>query len=101
MLIMVLALFALAALKNVTLRSTINSQEITEATACAEEQIERFLTQGYDLASSGNGACPDSKYLWTADVTPEGSIDGLKKIVINVEWSEKTITLQTLLGNNE
>ncbi len=98
MLIMVIALFALSALKNATLRSTISAQRVTEATACAEQRIEKIINQGYSSAASGSGNCPDGQYTWMATVDNEGTVDDLKKIEVDVEWSGGTVSLKTLLS---
>ncbi len=98
MLIMVIALFALSALKNQSLKSTIAAQRVTEATACAEQRIEELINQGYSSITSGNGNCPDSRYTWTARVDDEETVDDLKIIEVDVEWSGGIITLKTLLS---
>ncbi len=93
MLIMVIALFALSALKNQSLKSTIAAQRITEATACAEHVIEEYIQQGYNLAVSDSGNCIGNAMTW--DATVSSNIDNLvlKKITVQVE----NVTLKTLL----
>ncbi len=101
MLIMVIALFALSALKNQSLKSTITAQRVTEATACAEQRIEEIINQGYSSITDGttNGVCPDGQFDWEAEISNEGSVDNLKKIQVQVEWSGGSISMQTLLSD--
>lgn len=101
MLIMVIALFALSALKNSTLRSTISAQRVTESTACAEERIETLIDQGYSKIPNGTniGTCPDDRFQWETTVSDVDSVDKMKRIQVLVEWSSGSVSLQTLLGD--
>ncbi len=101
MLIMVIALFALSALKNATLRSTISAQRVTEATACAEQRIEEIINLGYSSITDGttNGVCPDGQFEWETEINNEGSVGNLKKIQVLVDWSGGSVSMQTLLSD--
>ncbi len=98
MLIMVIALFALSALKNATLRSTISAQRVTEATACAEQQLEIFNAEGYANVNSEHFYdCPDNRFRWKMESPRQiGDLD-LEKIVVTVEWTGGSLEIQTLM----
>ncbi len=98
MLIMVIALFALSVLKNATLRSTISAQSVTEATACAEQQLEIFNAEGYATVNSEHFYdCPDNRFRWKMESPQQiGDLD-LEKIVVTVEWTGGSLEIQTLM----
>jgi prepilin-type N-terminal cleavage/methylation domain-containing protein len=101
MLIMVIALFALSALKNQTLRATVSAQNVTEATACAEAVMEELINHGYSgvLNAPAFGDCPDDRFTW--EVTIDSSVDSLdlRKISVDVEWFRGMVTIETLLSD--
>ncbi|RQD63089.1 MAG: prepilin-type N-terminal cleavage/methylation domain-containing protein [Desulfonatronovibrio sp. MSAO_Bac4] len=99
--IMSIALFALSALKNQTLKSTIAAQRVTEATACAERKIEEAISLGFSALSNGttSGDCPDASFFWEMEIEDENSIDNLKVITVGVEWTGGDVSLKTLLSD--
>jgi prepilin-type N-terminal cleavage/methylation domain-containing protein len=101
MLIMVIALFALSALKNQSLKSTIVAQRITEATLCAEMKIEDAVSLGFSALSNGttDGDCPDTRFGWEMMVADETSVDNLKVITVDVKWADIVVSLKTLLSD--
>lgn len=101
MLIMVLVLFALSALKNATLRSTVSAQQVTEASACAEQIMEKLIGQGYGSVSKGTamGSCPDDQFSWETTVSAVGGGLNLKKITVEVSWFRGSVSLKTLLSD--
>ncbi len=101
MLIMVLVLFALSALKNATLMTTISAQKVTEASACAEQIMEELIGQGYGSVSNGTvaGTCSADQFGWEATVTDVGNDINLKVINVDVIWSQGSVSLKTLLSD--
>ncbi len=95
---MVIALFALSALKNQSLKSTIAAQRITEATACAERQLEIFNSEGYaDVTPGDLYVCPNNSFAWKMEQPQQiGDLD-LEKIVVTVEWTGGSLEIQTLM----
>lgn len=98
---MVLVLFALSALKNATLRSTVSAQQVTEASACAEQIMEKLIGQGYGSVSKGTamGSCPDDQFSWETTVSAVGGGLNLKKITVEVSWFRGSVSLKTLLSD--
>lgn len=97
LLIMAVALFALSALKNASLRSTISAQRVIEAVACAEEQMEIIKAQGYaHIISETSYDCPGNRFQWRMDTPrPVTQVeDLLEEIVVMVECVHGLVELE-------
>lgn len=97
MVIMATALFALSALKNSTLQSTIKAQRVTEAVACAEERIEIIRADGHESIVPGERYdCSNDDYVWwmEAPVPISPVQDLLEEIVVRVEWADGSSELE-------
>lgn len=97
LLIMAVALFALSALKNASLRSTISAQRVIEAVACAEEQMEIIKAQGYaHIIPETSYDCPGNRFQWRMDTPrPVTQVeDLLEEIVVMVECVHGLVELE-------
>jgi prepilin-type N-terminal cleavage/methylation domain-containing protein len=97
LLIMAVALFALSALKNASLRSTISAQRVIEAVACAEEQMEIIKAQGHaNLTFEASYDCPDNRLQWRMDTPRPVTLveDLLEEIVVMVECVDGLVELE-------
>ena len=97
LLIMAVALFALSALKNASLRSTISAQRVIEAVACAEEQMEIIKAQGYaNITFEASYDCSDNHFQWRMDTPrPVTQVeDLLEEIAVMVECADGLVELE-------
>jgi prepilin-type N-terminal cleavage/methylation domain-containing protein len=97
LIIMAVALFALSALKNATLRSTVSAQRVIEAVACAEEQMEIIKAQGHAHIMPETGYdCPGSRFQWRMDTPGPVTLveDLLEEIVVMVECADGLVELE-------
>lgn len=98
-------LMGLAAMSSTVSRANVQSASLTDASALAQERIERFRGEDYAAIVSGSDVrrVDGVTYDRTWDVSADTPAAGLKTIVVTVTWSARgsmhRTTLSTIRGS--
>ncbi len=100
--IFAIGILAVTTLSISAVNSNASSRRITDATALAEDRLERLAALSYDVIASGEE--PEGAYRVTWVVKENDMLDKTKTITVTVEcpkgWKNTKVTISHLISNN-